>query len=143
MQEVLSESHLDNHRPKEGWSADAYDRTSLMNAQMKKLEEMRKRQVNFFDAKVIELQDRNAELDAKLEELQVREKRICEKELRVGDQLHRLGVEKSELLKIKDLLRVENESIILSSADLNVQIQKYEALIKLVVRTGLVPGGNN
>lgn len=114
-----------------------------MNAQMKKLEEMRKRQVNFFDAKVIELQDRNAELDAKLEELQVREKRICEKELRVGDQLHRLGVEKSELLKIKDLLRVENESIILSSADLSVQIQKYEALIKLVVRTGLVPGGDN
>ncbi len=122
-----------------GSSDTTDDRYVVMNMQIKKVEEMRKRQTSFFDAKVIELQDRHVELDAKMDKLDSREKQICEKECQLEEQMRRMALEKSELNQIKDLLRIENESIILSTADLNAQILKYEALIKLAVRTRIVP----
>lgn len=118
--------------------SDSDDRYAVMNMQMKKLEEMRKRQMSFFDSKITELQDQHVELDVKLNKLEARETSIKEKERQLVEQMKRIELEKSELIQIKNLLRIENESIILSSADLNSQIQKYEALIKLVARTGVV-----
>lgn len=111
------------------------DESVVVGMQVQKLQEMRKAQMDFFDTKVIEFQEKNAELDAKLLELEAREIQLQELQRKLDEQSKRVILEKSELAHIKDLVRIENESIKVSTADLNNQIMKYEALLRVAMRT--------
>jgi len=114
--------------------APACDQELLMSIQRKLLAEMRNAQVQYFDSKMLAVQEIQADIDRRMEKLQEVEKSIYERERGIADQLSRLELEKTELNQIRQLLRVENESIRLSSKDLKDQIRKYEIVIKMMMR---------
>ena len=111
------------------------DKEFIIDIQKKKVGEMRRSQMDFFDSKMIELQDKQTDIDAKLSELKVFEQFLHEREHAVADQLKRIEIEKMEVRQIRELLKTENESIRISSADLKQQIDKYERIIKMMMRT--------
>ena len=107
-----------------GWSSD---KEILIARQQKKLNEMRLSQMNYFDTRMVELQERRQELDK-------RESVISSRGEELRELSKRLEIEKLELNQIRQLLRVENESLRISSKDLRDQIRKYEVVIRMMMR---------
>lgn len=103
------------------------DREHIITQQHRKLSEMRVSQMNYFDTRMVELQERRQELDK-------RELAIASQEQQLRELSKRLDLEKLELNQIRQLLRVENESLRISSKDLRDQIRKYEVVIKMMMR---------
>jgi hypothetical protein len=104
------------------------DQITIMTNQHKKLNEMRHSQMNYFDSRMLELQEKRLELDN-------RETSVANREEQLQNCAKRLELEKSELSQIRQLLRVENESLRVSSRDLRDQIRKYEVVIKMMIRS--------
>ncbi len=107
---------------------DNSDYITVIASQHKKLNEMRLSQMNYFDSRMVELQERRQELDN-------REQIVTKREEQLQKSEKRLELEKSELSQIRQLLRVENESLRVSSRDLRDQIRKYEVVIKMMIRS--------
>jgi len=103
------------------------DQEHIITQQHRKLSEMRVSQMNYFDTRMVELQERRQELDK-------RELAIASQEQQLRELSKRLDIEKLELNQIRQLLRVENESLRISSKDLRDQIRKYEVVIKMMMR---------
>ncbi len=103
------------------------DQEIIIAQQQKKLYEMRVSQMNYFDTRTLELQERRQELDK-------REITVSSREGQLSELSKRLELEKLELNQIRQLLRVENESLRISSKDLRDQIRKYEVVIKMMMR---------
>jgi hypothetical protein len=119
-----------------GAPEEAKDKQRIVTMQIQKLVEMRKSQMEFFDSKIIEIQEKQAALDSRWDEISERENTLNAKINELAETSKRVDIEKMEVTQIKELLRIENESIQVSNADLKAQINKYESLIKLVLRTG-------
>jgi hypothetical protein len=119
-----------------GAPEEAKDKQRIVTMQIQKLVEMRKSQMEFFDSKIIEIQEKQAALDSRWDEISERENTLNAKINELAEISKRVDIEKMEVTQIKELLRIENESIQVSNADLKAQINKYESLIKLVLRTG-------
>jgi len=110
-----------------GLPTNEVDQDVIFSTQQKKLTEMRLAQMNYFDSRMIELQERRQELEN-------REASVVTKEGQLKELAKRQELERSELNHIRQLLRVENESLRMSSKDLRDQIRKYEVVIKMMMR---------
>ena len=111
------------------------DKEYLVQAQIKKLGDMRKAQVEFFDQKIMELKALEASAHEKMERVTEREASVNRKEEMLKQLISRLQIERDEIVAIKELLRVENQSVQSQSRDLKRVVNKYQRI--------LVPNGAN
>ena len=116
------------HSPMSGLDRD---KEFLISGQIRKLGEMRKSQIEFFDAKMLQLKEREAYILTRLTELAAAEDSLRQREDSVGNQLRRIEMQKDEIAAIRDLLRAESESVELTSADLKKQVRRYERILKV------------
>lgn len=107
------------------------EREYLINTQIRKLGDMRKAQIDFFDSKMTQLKEAEESTARRSQELRELQTSLQQKEAHVRNQLRRLEVEKAEIMAIRDLLRAEHESITVTSSDLKSQLKKYEKILKL------------
>lgn len=107
------------------------DRERIITAQRSKLADMRAGQLEFFDARLLELNEKQALVDEKVAQLRELEATIKEREEWVGNQLLRVEVDKAEIKGIRDLLKAESAAVQQTSADMKAQIKRYERLFKL------------
>jgi vacuolar-type H+-ATPase subunit I/STV1 len=110
------------------------DQDFIINVQRQMLADMRTAQMSYFDSKTVALQEMQADIDRRIQNLQQVEESLNTREKAIAEQLNRVELEKAELNQIRQLLRIENESIRISSKDLRDQIKKYEIVIKMMMR---------
>lgn len=101
----------------------------LVKAQIKKLAEMRKLQIEFFDQRIAELKEVESRVDEARRKAREQESLLQRKEALIRELLARFELEKEELHSIRELLRVENESTLMQSRDLRRVISKYQKLL--------------
>jgi hypothetical protein len=112
------------------------DRELLICSQIKKLSEMRKAQIDFFDMKMVELKEVETRINSRMENISRQDLDLKKREETIATNLKRLEMERNEISAIKELLRIENESIQVSSADLKLQLKRYERIFKLQGQPG-------
>ena len=112
------------------------DREILICSQIRKLGEMRKAQVEFFDMKMLEIKEAETRINERMDVLVKQDLEITRREEAVNANIRRVEMERREVNAIKELLRLENESIQVSSAELKVQLKRYEKIFKLQGSSG-------
>ena len=114
----------------QSFSSPVSDRQTLVNAQIRKLAEMRKSQMAFFDSKMAVLKEAEVRVSNRADDIKKREEALIGKERHLTQILERIRSETEELVSIKELLKVENESVQLRIKDLRWLVNKYENSIK-------------
>jgi hypothetical protein len=108
-------------------SGGLLDRELMVNAQIRKLAEMRKSQMVFFDSKMGALKEAESRIVKRAEEMKKREENLIEKERELSHTKELIRAETDELVAIRELLKVENESVQMRMRDLKRLVKKYEA----------------
>ena len=107
------------------------DQQRVIESQRKKLEEMRRNQLVFFDTRMIELNAKHARMERREIELHELEASLQERENWVRDQLMRIEIEKCEISSIRDLMKAEGDAMQLTAKDMKAQIQKYDRMLRV------------
>lgn len=106
------------------------DRETLVKAQVRKLAEMRKSQMAFFDSKMGALREAESRVNNRVDELRKKEEALIEKESQMSRTRELIRAETDELVAIRELLKVENESVQTRVKELRRLVKKYENTLK-------------
>lgn len=111
-------------------------RERIIHGQRAKLAEMRKEQIEFFDAKMFEMNTKESQVSSRINELRELDCALQQREAWVENQLRRIEVEKAEIISIRDLLKAESAAMQMTASDMKSQIHKYDRLLRVRLTDG-------